>query len=158
MKHLDIKRALADHGLNQAKLCRKIGVLTQNMNSIINGNPTVNKLMMVAEGIGCDVTDLFYDDEPSAASQGTSGNASSASPSASSSEGSQSSPSSSTSPQGEQGDIIAEGDPFRSKINMHVGRMDFSQDPTPSPDVMQTTTFCPHCGKRVRVGVVLMAE
>ena len=61
MKKLDIKRALAEHNMSQIDLCQKIGVAQQNMSAIVrSGNPTVAKLMQIAEGIGCDITDLFY--------------------------------------------------------------------------------------------------
>ena len=63
MKKLDIKRALAEHNMSQIDLCQKIGVAQQNMSAIVrSGNPTVAKLMQIAEGIGCDITDLFYTD------------------------------------------------------------------------------------------------
>lgn len=63
MKKLDIKRALAEHNMSQIDLCQKIGVVQQNMSAIVrSGNPTVAKLMQIAEGIGCDITDLFYPD------------------------------------------------------------------------------------------------
>ena len=62
MKKLDIKRALREHNMTQVELCKKTGLLTQNMSPIINGNPTVAKLTQIAEGIGCDITDLFYAD------------------------------------------------------------------------------------------------
>ena len=60
MKKLDIKRALREHNMTQVELCKKTGLLTQNMSPIINGNPTISKLFQIAEGIGCDITDLFY--------------------------------------------------------------------------------------------------
>ena len=63
MKKLDIKRALAEHNMSQIDLCQKIGVAQQNMSAIVrSGNPTVAKLMQIAEGIGCDITDIFYSD------------------------------------------------------------------------------------------------
>ena len=62
MKKLDIKRALREHHMTQVELCKRTGLLTQNMSPIINGNPTISKLMQIAEGIGCDITDLFYAD------------------------------------------------------------------------------------------------
>lgn len=63
MKKLDIKRALAEHNMSQIDLCQKIGVAQQNMSAIVrSGNPTVAKLTQIAEGIGCDITDLFYPD------------------------------------------------------------------------------------------------
>lgn len=62
MKKLNIKRALREHHMTQVELCKRTGLLTQNMSPIINGNPTISKLFQVAEGIGCDITDLFYPD------------------------------------------------------------------------------------------------
>ena len=62
MKKLDIKRVLREHNMTQVELCKKTGLLTQNMSPIINGNPTISKLFQIAEGIGCDITDLFYPD------------------------------------------------------------------------------------------------
>ena len=49
--------------MTQVELCKKTGLLTQNMSPIINGNPTISKLFQIAEGIGCDITDLFYPDQ-----------------------------------------------------------------------------------------------
>ena len=63
MKKLDIKRALAEHNMSQIELAKKSGIIAPNISAIIKGgNPTVAKLMQIAEGIGCDITDLFYPD------------------------------------------------------------------------------------------------
>ena len=62
MKYLDIKRALSDHNITQVQLGEKLGLSPQSLTSVIKGNPTVKKLEDIAEGIGCDITDLFYPD------------------------------------------------------------------------------------------------
>ena len=63
MKKLDIKRALAEHNMSQIELAKKSGIIAPNISAIIKGgNPTVAKLTQIAEGIGCDITDLFYPD------------------------------------------------------------------------------------------------
>ena len=63
MKKLDIKRALAEHNMSQIELAKKSGIIAPNISAIIKGgNPTVAKLIQIAEGIGCDITDLFYPD------------------------------------------------------------------------------------------------
>lgn len=62
MKHLDIKRALADHNITQVQLGEKLGLSPQSLTSVIKGNPTVKKLEDIATAIGCDITDLFYPD------------------------------------------------------------------------------------------------
>lgn len=147
MKKLDIKRALREHNMTQVELCKKTGLLTQNMSPIINGNPTISKLFQIAEGIGCDITDLFYPDPAEEA---------------------------------------AENEKKKEmEINMEPLGMDaMKQIAGRIPDVIsgnirggvdwtnvenaenggenqqqqmiQTSTFCPHCGKKVRVGVVLL--
>ena len=64
MKKLDIKRALAEHNMSQIELAKKSGIIAPNISAIIKGgNPTVAKLAQIAEGIGCDITDLFYPDQ-----------------------------------------------------------------------------------------------
>ena len=61
MKKLDIKRALSEHNMSQVELARRTGVNAPNISAIIkDGNPTIARLTKIAEGIGCDITDLFY--------------------------------------------------------------------------------------------------
>lgn len=63
MKKLDIKRALSEHNMSQVELARRTGVNAPNISAIIKeGNPTIARLTKIAEGIGCDITDLFYPD------------------------------------------------------------------------------------------------
>ena len=154
MKKLDIKRALADHNMSQIDLCQKIGVAQQNMSAIVrSGNPTVAKLTQIAEGIGCDITDLFYPDPAEEA---------------------------------EEAERKKKEMEEEIEKNMkHLGMDVMKQIAGMAPDVIggntgggvdwtnvenaenggemeqkqmiQTSTFCPHCGKKVRVGVVLLS-
>lgn len=112
MKKLDIKRALREHHMTQVELCKRTGLLTQNMSPIINGNPTISKLFQVAEGIGCDITDLFY----------------------------------------------SETEDTADELPANDNKAEPIQEVELENPIIQTETFCPHCGKRVKVGVVLMAE
>ena len=151
MKKLDIKRALADHNMSQIDLCQKIGVAQQNMSAIVrSGNPTVAKLMQIAEGIGCDITDLFYPDPAEEAEKkevpvGTESG-------------------------GETLDTTIRGDLPEGIIEREVNFVQQLAGSEPSYPVhsdglvsenqqqmIQTSTFCPHCGKKVRVGVVLLS-
>ena len=152
MKKLDIKRALAEHNMSQIDLCQKIGVAQQNMSAIVrSGNPTVGKLMQIAEGIGCDITDLFYPDpteevEKKEVPVGTESG-------------------------GETLDTTLRGDlpeGFISREVNFVQQLAGSEPAYPvhsdglvsenQQQMIQTSTFCPHCGKKVRVGVVLLNE
>ena len=148
MKKLDIKRALREHNMTQVELCKKTGLLTQNMSPIINGNPTISKLFQIAEGIGCDITDLVYPDPAEEAEKkevpvGTESGGETLD----------------TTIRGDLPEGIIERDvnfvyrtPIEQAYPVHGnGLVSENQQ-----QMIQTSTFCPHCGKKVRVGVVLL--
>lgn len=154
MKKLDIKRALREHHMTQVELCKRTGLLTQNMSPIINGNPTISKLFQVAEGIGCDITDLFYPDPAEEAEEA----------------------------ERKKKEMEEEIEKNIKPLGMDVMKQIASRVPdviggnsgggvdwtnventenggeNQQQQMIQTSTFCPHCGKKVRVGVVLLPE
>lgn len=154
MKKLDIKRALREHHMTQVELCKRTGLLTQNMSPIINGNPTISKLFQVAEGIGCDITDLFYPDPAEEAEEA----------------------------ERKKKEMEEEIEKNIKPLGMDVMKQIASRVPdviggnsgggvdwtnvenaenggeNQQQMMIQTSTFCPHCGKKVRVGVVLLPE
>ena len=150
MKKLDIKRALSEHNMTQADLYQKIGMSPQAVCMIIkNNNPTVAKLMQIAEGIGCDITDLFYPDPTEEAEKkdvpvGTENGGETLN----------------TTIRGDLPEGIIERDvnfvyrtPIEQAYPVHSdGLVSENQQ-----QMIQTSTFCPHCGKKVRVGVVLLS-
>ena len=150
MKKLDIKRALSEHNMTQADLYQKIGMSPQAICMIIkNNNPTVAKLMQIAEGIGCDITDLFYPDpteeaEKKEVAAGTESGGETLD----------------TTIRGDLPEGIIERDvnfvyrtPIEQAYPVHSdGLVSENQQ-----QMIQTSTFCPHCGKKVRVGVVLLS-
>ena len=206
MKKLDIKRALREHHMTQVELCKRTGLLTQNMSPIINGNPTISKLMQIAEGIGCDITDLFYLDPADEAAekaekerkaremveniqkkltgdtgkkvwasddeQETTHRTTIGAPNWSGLTDKNHQFAYGSSPlafpavewQGE-GEYIEKlmKDLEAEKEN---GQENAPQEGIPQENIqhestqttIQTSTFCPHCGKKVRVGVVLLPE
>mgnify|MGYP002765888367 CR=1 FL=1 len=197
MKKLDIKRALREHHMTQVELCKRTGLLTQNMSPIINGNPTISKLMQIAEGIGCDITDLFYPDPEEEAEEKKED-------SYSIMKGLQdvirkAYPSIDTESVKEMVKMIDEksikmgatdmekleearkkheGETLNATLRGDLPEGLFCEDvkfisKTPGEpsypvhenglvsekqQMTQTSTFCPHCGKKVRVGVVLLPE
>lgn len=200
MKKLDIKRALAEHNMSQIDLCQKIGVAQQNMSAIVrSGNPTVAKLMQIAEGIGCDITDLFYPDPTEEAEENKESSSSimkelqdfvrKAYPSIDTE-----SVKEIMKMIGEKGIKMGatdmakleearkkhEGETLNADIRGALPEGFICKDvrfisETPgeqaypvhenglvsennSQQTTQTSTFCPHCGKKVRVGVVLLPE
>lgn len=200
MKKLDIKRALTEHNMSQIDLCKKIGVAQQNMSAIVrSGNPTVAKLMQIAEGIGCDITDLFYPDPTEEAEEKKEDSYSimkelqdvvrKAYPSIDTE-----SVKEIVKMIGEKGIKMGatdmkkleearkkhEGETLNADIRGFLPEDFICKDvkfisETPgeqaypvhenglvsennSQQMTQTSTFCPHCGKKVRVGVVLLPE
>lgn len=146
MKKLDIKRALREHNMTQVELCKRTGLLTQNMSPIINGNPTISKLFQIAEGIGCDITDLFYPDPAEEEEIPAE-----------------------TKSDGETLNANLRGDIPEGVTCRDVNFVQQAAGSEPAYQVhgnglvsenqqqmIQTSTFCPHCGKKVRVGVVLL--
>ena len=151
MKKLDIKRALSEHNMSQVELARRTGVNAPNISAIIkDGNPTIARLTKIAEGIGCDITDLFYTDpseeeEKKEVPVGTEN-------------------------EGETLDTSIRGDLPEGIIERDVNFVQQLPGSEPAYQVhenglvsenqqqmIQTSTFCPHCGKKVRVGVVLLS-
>lgn len=155
MKKLDIKRALSEHNMTQADLYQKIGMSPQAICMIIkNNNPTVAKLMQIAEGIGCDITDLFYPDPTEEAEEA----------------------------ERKKKEMEEEIEKNTKPLGMDVMKQIASRVPdviggnsgggvdwtnvenaenggeNQQQQMIQTSTFCPHCGKKVRVGVVLLPE
>lgn len=151
MKHLDIKRALADHNITQVQLGEKLGLSPQSLTSVIKGNPTVKKLEDIATAIGCDITDLFYPDPAEEAEN-------------------KEIPAE-TENDGETLSATLRGDLPEGIIERDVNFVQQLAGSEPAYPVhenglvsenqqqmIQTSTFCPHCGKKVRVGVVLLPE
>lgn len=152
MKKLDIKRALTEHNMSQIELAKKSGIIAPNISAIIKGgNPTVAKLMQIAEGIGCDITDLFYPDPAEEAEE-------------------KEIPAE-TKREGQTLDATLRGDLPEGFILRDVNFVQQLAGSEPAYPVhenglvsenqqqmIQTSTFCPHCGKKVRVGVVLLPE
>lgn len=202
MKKLDIKRALRDRKMTQAELCRRTGILSQNMSPIINGNPTVKKLEDIAIAIGCDITDLFYPDpaEEAAEQEKRDGGMEQDIKEGLAHTEDDNIPLSQklqdlvkrTYPgikkeevnelvekliQGRYGDKVFErllqdaneaAERLYWDIGSHVGNGDNRTDngiyrtgndgKRTDNGMMRAETFCPHCGKKVRVGVVLLPE
>ena len=144
MKHLDIKRALADHNITQVQLGEKLGLSPQSLTSVIKGNPTVKKLEDIATAIGCDITDLFYPDPAEEAEE------------------KEKKEEINMKPLGmdvmkQVADRVPDviGGNSRSSVDWtNVENAENGEEM--QQQMIQTSTFCPHCGKKVRVGVVLL--
>ena len=201
MKKLDIKRALSEHNMSQVELARRTGVNAPNISAIIkDGNPTIARLTKIAEGIGCDITDLFYPDPAEEAEEKESREkemkqdikeglahakdddiplsqelqdwAKKAYPGIKNEEVEELTE---KLIQGRYNDkilkrLLQDANEAAKRLywvgDRHVGNGDNRTDngiyraeyegKRTDNGVMRTETFCPHCGKKVRVGVVLL--
>lgn len=145
MKKLDIKRALREHHMTQVELCKRTGLLTQNMSPIINGNPTISKLMQIAEGIGCDITDLFYPDPAEEAEEKEKKEEINMKPLG-------------MDAMKQIADRVPDVISGNSRSSVDWTNVENAENggENQQQQMIRTSTFCPHCGKKVRVGVVLL--
>lgn len=129
---IDIRRAITERGYTITSFCQKFDLKTQNIiQNYIKGNPTIKRLEDLCEKLDCDITDLFY-------------------------------------PIGDSDDAkknvllfnkekVEKKDFFSNDTEVLSINDTAIQLPDAQPTI-NTTTFCPHCGTKVRVGVVLLPE
>ena len=132
MKKLDMMRAIKERGFMAKDIADKLGITTVAMSLRTNAkNPRLDTMVQIAEVIGCDVTDLFYSEEAAEEEE--------------------------------------ENGLFTNQESDHTKDIPSNAPAYPvhenglvsennSQQMTQTSTFCPHCGKKVRVGVVLLPE
>ena len=129
MKKLDMMRAIKERGFMAKDIADKLGITTVAMSLRTNAkNPRLDTMVQIAEVIGCDVTDLFYSEEAEE-ENGLFTNQES----------------------DHTKDIPSNAPAYPVHENGLVSENNSQQ-------MTQTSTFCPHCGKKVRVGVVLLPE
>lgn len=56
---LNIKELCKRKGVTQKELAEKLGIAEISLSRSINGNPTLETLEKIAEGLGVEVTELF---------------------------------------------------------------------------------------------------
>lgn len=129
---IDIRRAITERGYTITSFCQKFNLKTQNIiQNYIKGNPTIKRLEDFCEKLDCDITDLFYpiDDSDDAKKNVLLFN--------------------------------KEKEEGKESDSTNTEALDIKNTGVQIPDAepaVNTTTFCPHCGAKVRVGVVLLPE
>ena len=133
MKKLDMMRAIKERGFMAKDIADKLGITTVAMSLRTNAkNPRLDTMVQIAEVIGCDVTDLFYSEEAEEEEEEEKGLF--------------------TNQESDHTKDIPSNAPAYPVHENGLVSENNSQQMT------QTSTFCPHCGKKVRVGVVLLPE
>ena len=130
MKKLDMMRAIKERGFMAKDIADKLGITTVAMSLRTNAkNPRLDTMVQIAEVIGCDVTDLFYSEEAEEEENGLFTN--------------------------QESDYTKDIPSNAPAYHVHENGLVSENN---SQQMTQTSTFCPHCGKKVRVGVVLLPE
>ena len=127
---INLRKLMQKLGLGTNAFAEACGVSTQSMSQYLRPDKslTTSTIYKIATALDIDPRDMFFPTEEDSASS---------SPSVDSNIPSHQDDTSRHSP--------AEADDHSIKL-------------PPAQDIMPVTTFCPHCGKRVRVGVVLLPE
>lgn len=144
---LDVLRYLNEHNITLVKAAEATGVAQQNIKKSIGNNPKTSTLLALAKGLGVDPREFFYDlDEKEEKTNKNFDKAISLSVTETTQKSSEDRhyvikdvPSSDAHP------IAAEAEAQGIQL------------PDEQP-ITHSTTFCPHCGAKVRVGVVLLPE
>lgn len=59
VEQLKIKEAIKKHNKTVVEVAETMGISRFTLSSHINGNPSAEILIRIADAIGCDVTELF---------------------------------------------------------------------------------------------------
>ena len=125
-------RAIKEGWFMVKDIANKLGITAVAMSLRTNAkNPRLDTMVQIAEVIGWDVTDIFYSEKA--------------------------------------GEEEEENGLFTNQESDHTKDIPSNAPAYPvhenglvsennSQQMIQTSTFCPHCGKKVRVGVVLLPE
>ena len=153
---LDVLRYLNEHGITLVKAAEATGVAQQNIKKSIGNNPKTSTLLALAKGLGVDPRNFFYDldendeKEKNDTQENVEGNSLLESTDITE-EGTE-----------EQNDVK---DPVQSDYTEETSNTEEVQpadaeekDKAVTDNIINTTAFCPHCGAKVRVGVVLLPE
>lgn len=130
---LDILRYVKEHKIPMVKVAQAAGMTPQNIKKSIGNNPKGDTITKIANGLDVHPSVFFYDkDEEKATTGGF---------------------------EAKKEEQVAESEPaYPVHENGLVSENQQAEWMAPASGMIQTSTFCPHCGKKVRVGVVLLPE
>lgn len=130
---LDILRYVKEHKIPMVKVAQAAGMTPQNIKKSIGNNPKGDTITKIANGLDVHPSVFFYDKDEEKATTGGS--------------------------EAKKEEQVAESEPaYPVHENGLVSENQQAEWMAPASGMIQTSTFCPHCGKKVRVGVVLLPE
>ena len=153
---LDVLRYLNEHDITLVKAAEATGVAQQNIKKSIGNNPKTSTLLALAKGLGVDPREFFYDldekkeEENNDEQENIEETVFLESPDV-------------TEDETEKQNDVKES--TQSDYAEEVSNTEEEQpadiekkDKAATDNIINTTAFCPHCGAKVRVGVVLLPE
>lgn len=133
---LDILRYVKEHKIPMVKVAQAAGMTPQNIKKSIGNNPKGDTITNIANGLGVHPSVFFYDKDEENESTAES-----------------------DTKQNEEAVEAADKPAYPAHEN---GLMSENQQQgemmIPASSMMQAETFCPHCGTRVKLGVVMIQE
>lgn len=141
---LDVLRYLKEHDITLVRAAEATGVAQQNIKKSIGNNPKTSTLLALAKGLSVDPREFFYDlDEKAEEGYNVV-------------QHDYETPCSLDASKAAEKKSVQNSDQ-EDTLNSNLKE---EQDNNARDGVQQviTTTFCPHCGAKVRVGVVLLSE
>lgn len=125
---LDILRYVKEHKIPMVKVAQAAGMTPQNIKKSIGNNPKGDTITNIANGLGVHPSVFFYDKDEEKETADDS--------------------------ETKQNEEAVEATDKPAYPVHSDGLVSENQQ----QQMIQTSTFCPHCGKKVRVGVVLLPE
>ena len=133
---LDILRYVKEHKIPMVKVAQAAGMTPQNIKKSIGNNPKGDTITNIANGLGVHPSVFFYDKDEEKETTDDSEN--------------------------KQNEEAVEATDKPAYPFHESGLVTENQQQTgamiPASSMMQAETFCPHCGTRVKLGVVMIQE
>lgn len=152
---LDVLRYLNEHDITLVKAAEATGVAQQNIKKSIGNNPKTSTLLALAKGLGVDPREFFYDldekkeEENNDMQENVEETVLLESADVTEDE---------TEKQNDVEDSTKSDDTEKASNTEEQPADIEEKDKAATDNIINTTTFCPHCGAKVRVGVVLLPE
>lgn len=133
---LDILRYVKEHKIPMVKVAQAAGMTPQNIKKSIGNNPKGDTITNIANGLGVHPSVFFYDKDEEKETADDS-----------------------ETKQNEEA-VEATDKPAYPVHESGLGTENQQQTGAmiPASSMMQAETFCPHCGTRVKLGVVMIQE
>lgn len=147
---LDVLRYLNEHDITLVKAAEATGVAQQNIKKSIGNNPKTSTLLALAKGLGVDPREFFYDLDEEKKKEHTNSTILDESDSWGASDAAEEKKTDTMGQTQEK-----DSDSTDTEV---LGINDTAVQLHDAEPAVNTTTFCPHCGAKVRVGVVLLPE